>query len=147
MNSLKPLELESLNHLSPQEAADILQQVSNALLIDVRSNMEFLFVGHPKGALHVPWIDEPDWCVNPDFEKEIRQLMLGGVCDQGENSPPIILICRSGKRSVDAGNRLLKAGFHNVCNITEGFEGDRDSNYHRGTIGGWRFRGLPWEQC
>jgi len=147
MNSLKPLELDSLNHLTPQEAADILQQVSNALLIDVRSNMEFLFVGHPKGAIHVPWIDEPDWCVNPDFEKEIRQLMLGGICDQGEGSPPVILICRSGKRSLEAGNTLLKAGFHNVCHITEGFEGDRDSDYHRGTIGGWRFRGLPWEQC
>lgn len=147
MNKLKQLERESLNHLSPLEAVDILREVSSALLIDIRSNMEFLFVGHPKGALHVPWIDEPDWCVNPDFEKEIRQLMLGGICDQGESSPPIILICRSGKRSIDAGNVLLQAGFHNVCQITEGFEGDRDPDYHRSTLGGWRFHGLPWEQC
>ena len=147
MSELKQLELEKLNHLSPQQAADILQEISSALLIDIRSNMEFLFVGHPKGALHVPWIDEPDWCVNPDFEKEIRQLMLGGICDQGESAPPIILICRSGKRSVDAGNVLLKAGFHNVCHVTEGFEGERDTDYHRSTVGGWRYRGLPWEQC
>ncbi|RDH83156.1 MAG: sulfurtransferase [endosymbiont of Galathealinum brachiosum] len=147
MKELKQLELESLNHLSPQEAVDILEQKSSALLIDIRSNMEFLFVGHPKGALHVPWIDEPDWCVNPYFEKEIRQLMLGGICDQGESTPPIILICRSGKRSIDAGNVLLEAGFHNVCHITEGFEGDRDSEYHRSSTGGWRYRGFPWEQC
>lgn len=147
MSELKKLELTELNHLSPQEASDILQHVPSALLIDIRSNMEFLFVGHPTGALHVPWIDEPDWCVNPNFEKEIRQLMLGGICDQGESTPPIILICRSGKRSVDAGHVLLEAGFHNVCHITEGFEGDRDAEYHRSSVGGWRFRGLPWEQC
>ena len=138
---------DELKHLTPNEAFDILQQVPSALLIDIRSNMEFLFVGHPAGALHVPWIDEPDWEVNPDFVKEVRQLMLGGVCDQGESTPPIILICRSGKRSVDAGNVLLDAGFHNVCHIDEGFEGDRDTEHQRSTLGGWRFRGLPWQQC
>jgi len=141
------LEHDQLNHLTPEEAFDILQDVPSALLIDIRSNMEFLFVGHPEGALHVPWIDEPDWDVNPNFVKEVRQLMLGGVCDQGEGTPPIILICRSGKRSVDAGNVLLDAGFHNVCHIDEGFEGDRDNEHHRSSIGGWRFRGLPWQQC
>jgi len=147
MSEIKQLQLEKLNHLLPQEAADILKEIPSALLIDIRSNMEFLFVGHPKGALHVPWIDEPDWCVNPNFEKEIRQLMLGGICEQGESTPPLILICRSGKRSIDAGKVLLAAGFHNVCHISEGFEGDRDVNYHRSTVGGWRYRGLPWEQC
>lgn len=147
MSNLKKLEITQLNHLSPQESFDYLQQVSSALLIDIRSNMEFLFVGHPTGAIHVPWIDEPDWEVNPDFVKEIRQLLLGGICDQGEGSPPIILICRSGKRSVDAGKLLLEAGMHNVCHVDEGFEGDRDAEYHRSSAGGWRFRGLPWEQC
>jgi len=141
------LKHDQLSHLSPREAYDILQSIPSALLIDIRSNMEFLFVGHPTGALHVPWIDEPDWEVNPDFVKEVRQLMLGGVCDQGESTPPIILICRSGKRSVDAGNVLLEAGFHNVCHVDEGFEGDRDNDHHRSSVGGWRFRGLPWQQC
>lgn len=141
------LKHDQLNHLTPQDTYDILQKTPSALLIDIRSNMEFLFVGHPKGALHVPWIDEPDWIVNPDFIKEVRQLILGGVCDQGKNSPPIILICRSGKRSADAGKVLLEAGFHNVCHVDEGFEGDRDADYHRSSVGGWRFRGLPWEQC
>ena len=141
------LKHDQLSHLSPREAYDILQSIPSALLIDIRSNMEFLFVGHPTDALHVPWIDEPDWEVNPDFVKEVRQLMLGGVCDQGESTPPIILICRSGKRSVDAGNVLLEAGFHNVCHVDEGFEGDRDNDHHRSSVGGWRFRGLPWQQC
>lgn len=147
MSTLKQLQKDQLNHLTPNEAFDILHEVSSAVLIDIRSNMEFLFVGHPKGAIHVPWIDEPDWCVNPNFVKEIRQLLLGGVCDQGDGCPPIILICRSGKRSIDAGKVLLEANMANVCHVSEGFEGDRDADYHRSSSGGWRFRGLPWEQC
>ena len=70
--------------------------------------MEFQFVDHPTGAVHVAWIDEPDWVVNPHFVTEIRQLMLGGVtCEPGEPCAPIILICRSGKRSKEAGDLLL----------------------------------------
>lgn len=147
MSTSAQLEYDQLNHISPAQAYELMQQVPSALLVDIRSNMEYLFVGHPKGAVHIPWIDEPDWEVNPNFVKEIRQLILGGACEQGESTPPIMLICRSGKRSIDAGNALLKAGLHNVCQVDEGFEGDRDENYHRGTLGGWRFHGLPWEQC
>ena len=54
-----------------------------AVLIDIRSTMEFLFVGHPKGAVHVPWIDEPDWIVNPEFVREIRKLLLAGGVHAG----------------------------------------------------------------
>ncbi|MBI3186605.1 MAG: rhodanese-like domain-containing protein [Gammaproteobacteria bacterium] len=142
----KKLDEDQLNHISPAEGFDILQRDSRALFIDIRSNMEFLFVGHPRGAIHVPWIDEPDWTVNKDFVREIRQLLLGGV-SQDHGSPPIILICRSGKRSKEAGETLVKAGIKNVCHISEGFEGDLDEQHHRSAIGGWRFRGLPWEQC
>ncbi|HEX5637138.1 MAG TPA: rhodanese-like domain-containing protein [Gammaproteobacteria bacterium] len=142
----KKLDEDQLNHISPAEGFDILQRDSRALFIDIRSNMEFLFVGHPRGAIHLPWIDEPDWTVNKDFVREIRQLLLGGV-SQDHGSPPIILICRSGKRSKEAGETLVKAGIKNVCHISEGFEGDLDEQHHRSTTGGWRFRGLPWEQC
>ena len=145
---MKTLKENELNHLSPQEAYDIIQHDSRSLLVDIRSNMEYLFVGHPKGAVHVSWIDEPDWEVNPNFVKEIRQLMLGGVsCDQDSGCPPVILICRSGKRSKEAGELLLQSGLKNICHIDEGFEGDLDDNHHRSSIGGWRFQGLPWEQC
>ena len=54
---MKTLKENELNHLTPIEAYEILQNDSKAILIDVRANMEFLFVGHPKGAIHVPWID------------------------------------------------------------------------------------------
>jgi len=119
-----------------------------ALLIDIRSTMEYLFVGHPKGAIHISWIDEPDWTVDPHFVTRVRELMLGGaVCDVEDGCAPVILLCRSGKRSKEAGNALLVAGLRNIYHVDEGFEGDLDDSHQRSTTGGWRFRGLPWEQC
>lgn len=135
--------------ISPQEAWEFLQKNPRAILIDVRSNMEYLFVGHPVGAIHVPWIDEPDWQINPHFVTQIRQLVLGGVCDANGNfsCAPVVLLCRSGKRSLEAGKLLVKNGFKEIYNVTEGFEGELDTSHHRSTLGGWRFHGLPWEQC
>jgi hypothetical protein len=30
--------------------------------------------------------------------------------------------------------------------MLHGFEGDLDEHFHRSTLNGWRFDGLPWEQ-
>lgn len=136
-----------LKGLTPQQAWDLCQKNPRALLVDIRSSMEYLFVGHPKGAVHVPWIDEPDWVVNPHFVTDVRKLMLGGVTRTSEGSAPVILICRSGKRSLEAGKVLIESGIDNVYHIDEGFEGELDDQHHRSTIGGWRFHNLPWEQC
>ncbi|MCU7800922.1 MAG: rhodanese-like domain-containing protein [gamma proteobacterium symbiont of Lucinoma myriamae] len=133
--------------ISPQEALKMLNEKPNSLLIDVRSSMEFLFVGHPKGAVHIAWIDEPDWDINPHFATEIRKLVLGGVCAEDEHTPAIILICRSGKRSFEAGQLLINSGLCNVFNVDEGFEGELNDQHQRSTIGGWRYHNLPWEQC
>jgi rhodanese-related sulfurtransferase len=134
--------------LSPEQAWQMLQDDPGALLVDIRSTMEYLFVGHPTGAVHVPWIDEPNWTVNPHFETEIRKLLLGGaVCSPDSHCALVILICRSGKRSLEAGRALVKGGLRNVFHVDEGFEGELDEHHHRSTVGGWRFRGLPWEQC
>lgn len=134
--------------LSPEQAHQLVQDDPQALLVDIRSTMEFLFVGHPTGAVHVPWIDEPDWTVNPQFLTEIRKRLLGGAtCSTNDACAPVVLICRSGKRSLEAGKALLDAGLPQVFHVDEGFEGELDEHHHRSTTGGWRFRGLPWEQC
>ena len=134
--------------LTPQEAFQLIEGTPQAVLVDIRSTMEYLFVGHPKGSVHVPWIDEPDWTVNPEFVTEIRKLLLGGaVCTPDGPCAPVVLICRSGKRSLEAGKTLLENGFTNVYHVDEGFEGELDSDHHRSTSGGWRFHDLPWEQC
>jgi rhodanese-related sulfurtransferase len=134
--------------ITPRQAFELIEENPQAVLVDIRSTMEYLFVGHPKGCVHVPWIDEPEWTVNPDFVTEIRKLLLGGaVCAPDGPCAPVVLICRSGKRSLEAGKTLLENGFRNVYHVDEGFEGDLDDQHHRSTRGGWRFHGLPWEQC
>jgi len=134
--------------LTPQEAHELTHDNPRALLVDVRSTMEFLFVGHPMGAIHIPWLDEPDWTINPHFVTEVRKLLLGGaLCEAEGDCVPVVLICRSGKRSREAGRALMEAGLRQVYNVTEGFEGDLDEHHHRSSRGGWRYRGLPWEQC
>lgn len=140
---------QALPHgLTSQQAVQMIEDDPRTVLVDIRSSMEFLFVGHPKGAVHIAWIDEPEWTVNPDFVTDIRKLMLGGsVCTIDDGCAPVILICRSGKRSLEAGKALLEGGFIRVFHIDEGFEGDLDENHQRSTVGGWRFHGLPWEQC
>ncbi len=134
--------------LSPPQAFDFINENQRAVLIDVRSSMEFLFVGHPKGSVHVPWIDAPEWVINPQFVTEVRKVMLGGIGTvEHTGDAPVVLICRSGKRSLEAGILLLDNGFSEVYNISEGFEGELDDTHHRSTKGGWRYHGLPWEQC
>jgi len=138
-----PIQFKTITAL---KAWDICQQDPRALLIDVRSSMEYLFVGHPKGAIHIPWIDEPDWVINENFVTEVRKLALGGL-KNSITDVPIILICRSGNRSDDAGKLLAEAGIKDVYHIDEGFEGKLDDKHQRSTLGGWRFHQLPWEQC
>ena len=140
--------MSKVKGLTPKEAFELMENDPRAVLIDVRSEMEFLFVGHPVGAIHVPWIDEPDWDINPNFVKQVRQVMLGGLSHISEKpSAPVLLICRSGKRSLEAGEKLVEAGFTEVYNVLEGFEGELDDNHHRSSEGGWRFHNLPWAQC
>lgn len=134
---------EEVKSLTPKEAFKFLQEHPNALFVDVRSNMEYLFVGHPCGAIHIPWIDEPDWTINPHFVTQVRQAILGGA----SGAAPVVLICRSGVRSLEAGKALVAAGVKDVYNVSEGFEGPLDEKHHRSSLGGWRYHGLPWEQC
>lgn len=137
-----------VKQITPSQAWEFMNNNHRVVLIDVRSSMEYLFVGHPQGSVHVPWIDEPDWTVNPHFVTEVRKVMLGGVgLEVHRSDAPVVLICRSGKRSLEAGKLLLENGFVDVYNVDEGFEGELDEDHHRSTVGGWRFHGLPWEQC
>ncbi len=129
-----------MDHLDPVAAYAFLQREPHALLVDCRTEVEHMYVGHPVGAEHVAWQEAPDWEIDPQFADKVKRLVSG---DLGR---PVLLICRSGHRSLYAGEALEAAGFSRVINVLEGFEGPLDDDYHRGTHGGWRFRGLPWQQ-
>ena len=55
----------------------------------------------------------------------------------------VILVCRSGERSARAADVLAKAGFTQVYNVVEGFEGDYGKTGRR-DVNGWKNAGLPW---
>jgi rhodanese-related sulfurtransferase len=136
-----------IKEIRPKQAYEILQQQKNAVLIDVRSSMEYEYVGHPLNAVHVPIKEPPDWTTKQNFIKNIKLALQQRTVESKEILDiPLFMLCRSGKRSELGAEILIKEGFINVYNVLEGFEGDKDDNGHRNTINGWRFNNLPWEQ-
>ena len=130
-----------MKHLTPLETWDYLQAHRDALFVDVRMEIEYLYVGHPPGVVHVPWYEYPEMQAHPQaFALQVRREAAGDA------SRPVVLICRSGKRTVDAGLALEAAGFAEVVNVLHGFEGELDEHFQRGRLNGWRFDRLPWEQ-
>jgi rhodanese-related sulfurtransferase len=128
-----------IENLDPPQVWDLMQQNSDAVMVDVRTKVEYSFVGHPPGAIHIAWKEYPDWQINPNFVVEVKKVVPN-------INAPILLLCRSGQRSLDAARALEQAGYKLLINIDNGFEGSLDENKHRGNLGGWRFHGLPWEQ-
>jgi rhodanese-related sulfurtransferase len=128
-----------MKHLTPKETHAYLQAHPESLFVDCRTEMEFFYVGHPVGASHVAWQEAPDWEVNDRFAAEVLR-------EAGAKDRPVVLICRSGNRSVHAGEALEAAGFADITNVLYGFEGELDPAHHRNGVNGWRHDGLPWEQ-
>lgn len=131
--------------ISPQQAWEILSDNPSTVLLDVRTRVEYEYVGHALNSLNIPWVEAPSWQIDPDFVEKVR-MVLKREEQQPLESTAILAICRSGKRSKAALQALAEEGFNVLYNIEEGFEGDLDENGHRNTINGWRFAGLPWRQ-
>ncbi|ABM35858.1 thiosulfate sulfurtransferase [Polaromonas naphthalenivorans CJ2] len=123
----------------PPAVAWQLFSTGHALLVDVRSGEERKFVGHVPQSLHVPWASGTSLTRNPRFVRELE-------AKTGGKDAVLLLLCRSGKRSALAAEAAAKAGFTQVYNVLEGFEGEIDEQQHRGAADGWRFHGLPWVQ-
>lgn len=115
-----------------------LVQAGVATLVDVRSGEERKFVGHVPGSVHVPWASGTSLTRNPRFTRELEAKV--------KKDAVVLLLCRSGKRSALAAEAAAKAGFTQVFNVLEGFEGELDARQQRGHGDGWRFHDLPWVQ-
>jgi len=122
--------------VTPAEAWQ-LQQAGAARIIDVRTEPEWLYVGHIPGTQLVPWRQFKAQQPDPQFLQN-----LGAAADP---SQPVLFLCRSAQRSHHAATLAAQNGWR-AYNILEGFEGDIDEQEHRGIRGGWRKAGLPWVQ-
>jgi rhodanese-related sulfurtransferase len=123
--------------LTPEEAWQVLQLAPAAKLVDVRSHPEIDLVGHISEASHIEWSFYPEWKPNPDF---ISQLKM-----QIDRESLVMFICRTGGRSHNAAIAAHNAGYNEVYNVLQGFEGETDpQKAQRGNINGWKAAGLPW---
>ena len=122
--------------VSPVEAHHLAQH--GARIVDVRTHAEWHYVGHVPDSILIEWIRYPGGEPNPRF--------IGELAARCGREDLILLLCRSALRSHAAATLAAQSGFRFVFNILEGFEGGRDSQGRRGSSGGWRNAGLPWEQ-
>lgn len=112
-------------------------QAGDAVLVDVRTDAEREWVGDVPGAFVVAWKQWPGMAINTGFDEGLKLVTPAGK--------KVLLLCRSGVRSIPAAKRATELGME-AYNILEGFEGDPNDQAQRGGVGGWRLRGLPWRQ-
>lgn len=120
-------------------------------IIDTRTPQEYVYIGHPQMAVNIPilvWTGKFDTekkdvtlDKNPDFVAEVQKRF--------KPEDKIMIMCRSGQRSATAAETLIKAGFKNVYNITDGFEGDKiddpsNPNHGKRALNGWKNSKAPW---
>ena len=135
--------------ITPKEALALLQGDPKAQIVDVRSSAEWTFVGVPdlsslqRKPILVEWQVFPGMSRNGEFDQAVvARLEAAGVT----KSTPIAFLCRSGARSQAAAIAMTAKGFTKCFNVAGGFEGDVDSDRHRGSTNGWKADGLPWVQ-
>jgi rhodanese-related sulfurtransferase len=127
--------------LTATEAYELLQLAPNAKLVDVRTRAELDWVGYVSDdidTVEIEWVTYPTMKMNPNFMAHLNE--------QVDKESLVLFLCRSGIRSYAAAASATQAGFPSCYNILEGFEGNRDTEHHRGVMGGWRAEGLPWAQ-
>ena len=131
------------------DAYALLDGDSTSVLIDVRTQAEWAYVGTPdlqalgKAPLFLEWQSYPSMAVNANFIARLEaQLDLVGV----ERGASLVFLCRSGARSRHAAIAMTSAGWGPCFNVSDGFEGALDDSRRRGGVGGWKAGGLPWTQ-
>jgi rhodanese-related sulfurtransferase len=132
--------------VSPITAWQMLEQVRDCIMVDVRTTAEWAYVGGPdmraigKSAIALEWQVFPSMQVDPDFVTKLADRVGSG------RDVPLLMLCRSGVRSAAAARAMTAAGYRLCFNVAGGFEGGLDDAGHRGNAIGWKADGLPWSQ-
>ena len=133
--------------LEPKDAWKLLEENPQAVLVDVRSRVEWALVGVPDTSdlntepVFVEW--QTLQGQNPAFKDQLLEELSSRNVDK---DTPVLFMCRSGGRSAMAATDLAGEGYTASYNIAHGFEGELDDNAHRNSVSGWRKDGLPWGQ-
>jgi rhodanese-related sulfurtransferase len=132
--------------ITPEQAWKLLSENPQAVLVDVRTDAEWRFVGVPdlsslgREVVYIEW-NTGNGVRNPNFLNDLTEHVPPAAA--GER--PVIFLCRSGNRSIGAAEVATEAGIAPAYNVLDGFEGNLNASGHRGDTG-WRAVGLPWRQ-
>jgi rhodanese-related sulfurtransferase len=133
--------------ITPLEAWKMLNDNPQAVLVDVRTDAEWRFVGVPdlssigRDVVYIEW-NTSQGQRNQSFLAELKEQVPDA--SDGEERP-VVFLCRSGNRSIGAAEAATEAGITPAYNVLDGFEGNLNAEGHRGETG-WRAIGLPWKQ-
>lgn len=139
--------------LTPSQAYQMSTEDKHVFIVDVRTRPEYVLVGHPTIAHHVPvkfWTGKHvskgyGMMINENFSEDLKKRF-------NPDTDTLIFMCRSGSRSCEATNLAASnAGWpiDKIYNMMGGFEGDKVKNEHsvfhgKRVLGGWKNEGLPW---
>ena len=135
----------TIEDVPPGLVWDRLRDDPDAMLVDVRTDAEWNFVGLPdlselgRQPVLIPWQLYPSMQVNGGFADMLRRA-------GAKPETALYFICRSGARSLAAAQTAQAAGYRKSFNVADGFEGPPDASGHRGTVAGWKAEGMPWRQ-
>jgi rhodanese-related sulfurtransferase len=131
------------------DAYALLKGDSTSVLIDVRTQAEWAYVGTPdiqaigKTPLFLEWQRYPSMTVDVNFPARLEELLQSDGVKRGAS---LVFLCRSGARSRHAASAMTSAGWSPCFNVSDGFEGALDGSRRRGAVSGWKAGGLPWAQ-
>ena len=140
-------------------------------LIDVRTPAEYQQIGHPMMAYSIPFMYLSDEFVEKGgmfrgekmsktrYQYYKNPEYLSYMKKHFKADDTLLIMCRSGNRSVPASDFMAENGFNKVYNVVGGFEGGKfkgssedsalmkkfSEHYdRRGFTDGWKYYGLPW---
>jgi len=131
------------------DAYALLSTDKSSMLIDVRTQAEWAYVGTPdltaldKTALFLEWQTYPSMQVDGQFAARLETMLESAGVDRGAS---LVFLCRSGARSRAAATAMTNAGWGPCFNVSDGFEGQLDQLSRRRSVNGWKTGGLPWSQ-
>ena len=133
--------------VTAQQAWSVLGSDPKAVLVDVRTQIEWTLIGKPDLSqisgepVYLQWVTMQG--PNPNFVNELQAALEARKVPK---DAPVYFLCQSGGRSKIAATQCAGLGYTACYNIAEGFEGALDTHKHRNSISGWKVAGLPWTQ-